>query len=590
MRPALPSYLGHISAVATSLPRHARVFSLAPLRLPFPTPLPPARFNVSFSAKMSLHTETAPGDAASSASTSGTTSQLASASSARRASIEGEAPLKKQRLQPPQTEEPASFCGPAAEAEAAESGDSKVSARNPPTDKEPPLPNGAKFKKELPPELQSSYDPANFPAELPKSTSVVNYRHGLFLAPMVRIGSLPTRLLSLEYGADLVWGPEIVDRAIMGANRIVDEKTGAVHFVKDGKSVFTTHAIERPYVIFQLGCATPAWAYEAVKLVTANDDVAGVDLNCGCPKNFSTTGGMGAGLLPRPDLLCDILRAMRRAAPPHVAVTCKLRLLPTMEATKDLVRKICRTGAVDAITIHCRTKEMRPREPALLHRISEVVDTVREETNGRIPVCHNGDSWNWHDAQKIMKDGNVTSSMLARGPEKNPSYFSPEPPASIADVIVPKWLKYALAFDNHIGNTKYCLNSLEWNTQSPGLARHTIIKIKEAASRAKTNEAICETDYYRGKVDPAKCKSELDTYVLGDLRKVLDERQARRHGEVGKQTLEGVAGKVEENERQEAEAEADVNGNGTVAPATAGGQPAEKAGADAAAAAAATAA
>ena len=33
------------------------------------------------------------------------------------------------------------------------------------------------------------------------------------------------RLLSLHYGAGLVWGPEIVDKAIIGAERIVDRES-----------------------------------------------------------------------------------------------------------------------------------------------------------------------------------------------------------------------------------------------------------------------------------------------------------------------------------------------------------------------------
>lgn len=400
-----------------------------------------------------------------------------------------------------------------------------------------------------PPELVSSYDPTTFPAELPKSTSVINYRQGLFLAPMVRIGSMPTRLLSLEYGADLVWGPEIVDRAIMGAQREVDEKTGTIHYYKDGKDVFSTHPIERPYLIFQLGCATPAWAYEAVKLVTANDDVAGVDLNCGCPKNFSTTGGMGAGLLPRPDLLCDILRAMRRAAPAHVAVTCKIRLLPTEEETRNLIRMICRTGAVDAITIHCRTKEMRPREPALLPRIREVVETVREESGGLMPVCHNGDAWDWKEAQTIMKNGNVTSSMLARGPEKNPSCFRPEGQVSVADEIVPKWLKYAIGMDNHVGNTKYCLGVLDWMS-SPGFKKSELNNIKNSISQSKTNEEMCQLPHYKDKIDMVNCKDEFETYVLGDLRKVLEHRQERRNEAEAKTTLQGAEGQVEESEKK----------------------------------------
>jgi tRNA-dihydrouridine synthase 2 len=34
----------------------------------------------------------------------------------------------------------------------------------------------------------------------------VDYRGKIVLAPMVRSGELPSRLLALKYGADLVWG------------------------------------------------------------------------------------------------------------------------------------------------------------------------------------------------------------------------------------------------------------------------------------------------------------------------------------------------------------------------------------------------
>lgn len=48
-----------------------------------------------------------------------------------------------------------------------------------------------------------------------------NYGTGLHLAPMVRVGTLPTRLIALEHSAELVWGPEIVDKALIGSERIV---------------------------------------------------------------------------------------------------------------------------------------------------------------------------------------------------------------------------------------------------------------------------------------------------------------------------------------------------------------------------------
>lgn len=40
------------------------------------------------------------------------------------------------------------------------------------------------------------------------------------LAPMVRISLLPMRLLALEYGADLVYSAEIIDRRFIDSIRV----------------------------------------------------------------------------------------------------------------------------------------------------------------------------------------------------------------------------------------------------------------------------------------------------------------------------------------------------------------------------------
>ncbi|KAE8271028.1 hypothetical protein A4X09_0g1327 [Tilletia walkeri] len=292
-----------------------------------------------------------------------------------------------------------------------------------------------------------------------------NYAQGLFLAPMVRIGTLPTRLLSLRYGADLVWSPEIVDRAIMSASRTVHPRTGLIDFQNaEGRSVFTTHAVEKSRLIFQLGSATPSQAFEAIRVVSG--DVAGVDLNCGCPKQFSTSGGMGANLLTTPDILCDVLRAMRHAAPPHVAVTCKIRLLPTQEDTIKLVQQIVRTGVVNAITIHCRTKEMRPREAALLGRFREVAQAIRDESGGKVPVVVNGDCWSAEDEARFLELTGATSIMIARGAELNPSVFRRQGKLSVPDIIAPQYARYAMFFDNTWGNTKYCMGQLNFKDRA----------------------------------------------------------------------------------------------------------------------------
>lgn len=175
--------------------------------------------------------------------------------------------------------------------------------------------------------------------------------------------------------------------------------TGVVSYNGKTRAVFSTHPIEKPYLIYQIGSASPELAVQAAKTVL--QDVSGVDLNCGCPKPFSTHSGMGAALLTNPDLLCAILTALRRELPPEITVSAKIRLLSTQEETKKLVERIVRTG-VSALTIHCRTRNMRKGEAALVHRLGEIVEFVRG-LGVDIAVVQNGDSTGWEDAKRVKK-------------------------------------------------------------------------------------------------------------------------------------------------------------------------------------------
>jgi hypothetical protein len=50
---------------------------------------------------------------------------------------------------------------------------------------------------------------------------------------LISVSSVPTRLFALKHGAKLVWGPEMVDKAMLNSERVVDRVSLPllVHFI-----------------------------------------------------------------------------------------------------------------------------------------------------------------------------------------------------------------------------------------------------------------------------------------------------------------------------------------------------------------------
>ncbi|KAF8641008.1 hypothetical protein AX17_000653 [Amanita inopinata Kibby_2008] len=313
-----------------------------------------------------------------------------------------------------------------------------------------------------------------------------DFKDGVFLAPMVRSGALPTRLFALKHGATLVWSPETVDKAILHATREVDPVTGVVSYNGVSRAIFTTHPIERPYLIYQIGSADPELAVQAAK--TVMQDVSGFDLNCGCPKPFSTHGGMGAALLTNPDLLCSILTALREAMPPEISVSAKIRLLPSQEDTLRLVERIIKTG-VSALTVHCRTRNMRDREAALTGRLREIVDYVNEMGKG-VAVVENGDCTGWEDAKRVREVTGAHSVMIARGAEANPTCFSSAPLGDLEKTLWPSYLRLSKYLDNYWGLTKFCVAQLKGRYVTMKKAEAT--QLRNKLSRSKNYDDVSD--------------------------------------------------------------------------------------------------
>ena len=220
--------------------------------------------------------------------------------------------------------------------------------------------------------------------------------------------------------------------------------------------------LEKGKLIYQIGSANPELAVQAAKLVAP--DVAGIDLNSGCPKPFSTSGGMGAALLKTPDLLCNILTSLVEEVgkPFEIGISVKIRILDKPEDTEALVRRLVKTG-ITGLTVHCRTTPMRPRERAIREQLKMIGNVCRE---AGVACLMNGDVTSRTEALKLAEEFGVDGAMIATEAEKNPSCFRPDAEGGPHEwrsqwkTVVTEYMRFALQVENRWGNTKYLLGQM----------------------------------------------------------------------------------------------------------------------------------
>lgn len=220
--------------------------------------------------------------------------------------------------------------------------------------------------------------------------------------------------------------------------------------------------LEKGKLIYQIGSANPELAVQAAKMVAP--DVAGIDLNSGCPKPFSTAGGMGAALLKTPDLLCNILTSLVEEVgkPFEIGISVKIRILDKPEDTEALVRRLVKTG-ITGLTVHCRTTPMRPRERAIRDQLKMVGNVCRE---AGVACLMNGDVTSRTEALKLAEEFGVDGAMIATEAEKNPSCFRPDAEGGPHEwrsqwkTVVTEYMRFALQVENRWGNTKYLLGQM----------------------------------------------------------------------------------------------------------------------------------
>ncbi|KAM9980413.1 hypothetical protein ACTFIZ_008693 [Dictyostelium cf. discoideum] len=284
-----------------------------------------------------------------------------------------------------------------------------------------------------------------------KNGIVMDYYNKKIMAPMVRVGTYPMRILAYNYGCDIAYSEELIDLKVMKSTRVVNEKLKTIDFIAKDKTLCYRTSEKDVRNVLQLGTASSMTALEAAKVVC--NDVCAIDINMGCPKFFSVQGGMGSALLSKPETIKDILTTLKRNLN-GIPITCKIRLLSTDQETIDLLRIIESTG-VSAIGVHCRMIPERPRDPAHWDRLENILNNA----SFNVPIIANGDIFEHSDIEKIKKQTKVDSIMIARGVVKNVSIFSKPSPIDLKQIIQ-EYTEIAYQTNNSPVNTKYVINSM----------------------------------------------------------------------------------------------------------------------------------
>jgi len=161
-----------------------------------------------------------------------------------------------------------------------------------------------------------------------------------------------------------------------------------------------------------LGSDPKILAANAARLAMLNP--AGIDLNFGCPAKTVNRHRGGAVLLDEPELIGQIVAAVRRAVPSNVPVSAKMRLGFNDDLRAEDCAQAIEAAGADQLVVHARTKAHGYRPPAYWDRIADLRRSVK------LPMVANGEIWTVADAIRCREVTGCNDIMIGRGIVNNP--------------------------------------------------------------------------------------------------------------------------------------------------------------------------
>jgi len=168
-----------------------------------------------------------------------------------------------------------------------------------------------------------------------------------------------------------------------------------------------------PVIVQLLGSDPAMMAANALR--AAELGAPGIDLNFGCPAKIVNRNKGGAILLQEPQQVFEVVSAVRRAVPPQIPVSAKIRLgYDDTELALDNAQAVEDAGA-DLLTVHARTRADGYRHPARWEWLGKIRQHVT------LPMVANGDIKSVEDALRCREISGGEDIMIGRGALACPS-------------------------------------------------------------------------------------------------------------------------------------------------------------------------
>lgn len=223
----------------------------------------------------------------------------------------------------------------------------------------------------------------------------------IYLAPMEGVVDATMRAILTQIGG--------IDRCTTEFLRITDHKLPKRVFIKICPELLNNGHTDTgtPVYLQLLGSNSEAMAVNAQK--AAQLGAPGIDINFGCPAKTVNNHGGGATLLQDPQILFEIVQAVRTAVPAHIPVTAKMRLGYKDKSLAMENAKAIEEAGADELCVHGRTKLEGYQPPADWDTINKIDKHIK------IPVVANGEIWTAEDYHLCREQSDCDNIMIGRG-------------------------------------------------------------------------------------------------------------------------------------------------------------------------------